>query len=54
MPVESQLQVGLKEWASVCNALADGKQIILLRKGLSRIQILQLMALKATQPGLKN
>jgi hypothetical protein len=29
----AQLQVALKEWQSVCDALADGCQIILLRKG---------------------
>jgi hypothetical protein len=29
----SSLQIGLKEWASVCRALEHGKQIILLRKG---------------------
>ena len=23
----------LKEWAVVCNALADGRQIVLIRKG---------------------
>ena len=33
MSLPPQLQVGLKEWASVCQALADGRQIILLRKG---------------------
>jgi hypothetical protein len=27
------LQVALKEWAVVCDALGDGRQIILLRKG---------------------
>ena len=27
------LQVGLKEWASVCRALKTGRQIMLLRKG---------------------
>ena len=27
------LQVGLKEWSTVCSALGDGRQIILLRKG---------------------
>jgi hypothetical protein len=29
----SSLQVGLKEWASVCGALEHGRQILLLRKG---------------------
>jgi hypothetical protein len=29
----SDLQVALKEWASVCGALSRGRQIILLRKG---------------------
>ena len=29
----SSLQVGLKEWASVCRALERGTQILLLRKG---------------------
>lgn len=29
----SSLQVGLKEWASVCRALEHGTQIVLLRKG---------------------
>ena len=29
----SSLQIALKEWASVCNALASGRQTILLRKG---------------------
>src|SRR5580692_10141938 len=27
------LQIALKEWATVCDALATGRQIILLRKG---------------------
>ena len=27
------LKVGLKEWATVCSALGEGRQIILLRKG---------------------
>ena len=27
------LQIALKEWASVCNALESGRQMILLRKG---------------------
>jgi hypothetical protein len=30
---ESSLAIGLKEWAAVCRALAEGRQIILLRKG---------------------
>jgi hypothetical protein len=29
----AQLSVALKEWAVVCDALAEGRQIILLRKG---------------------
>ncbi len=29
----NELNVALKEWASVCTALGDGRQIILLRKG---------------------
>ena len=29
----TSLQVGLKEWASVCHALEHGRQILLLRKG---------------------
>jgi hypothetical protein len=29
----NDLQVALKEWASVCGALSQGRQIILLRKG---------------------
>jgi hypothetical protein len=29
----TSLQVGLKEWAIVCRALAQGRQIVLLRKG---------------------
>jgi hypothetical protein len=29
----NDLKVALKEWASVCKALANGRQIILLRKG---------------------
>lgn len=29
----TSLQIALKEWASVCNALETGRQIILLRKG---------------------
>ena len=33
MPLLSNIQVGLKEWASVCNALHTGQQMILLRKG---------------------
>jgi hypothetical protein len=28
-----ELKVGLKEWAVVCSALGEGRQIILLRKG---------------------
>src|SRR5882762_8123505 len=33
MELSSQLNVALKEWASVCSALQEGRQIILLRKG---------------------
>lgn len=33
MPLAQHLQIALKEWASVCNALESGRQIILLRKG---------------------
>jgi hypothetical protein len=33
MPLPQQLQVALKEWDSICNALETGRQIILLRKG---------------------
>src|SRR6184192_2764781 len=33
MELQPQLDVALKEWASVCNALKDGRQMILLRKG---------------------
>jgi hypothetical protein len=33
MELQPQLNVALKEWASVCSALEDGRQIILLRKG---------------------
>jgi hypothetical protein len=29
----NSLQIGLKEWASVCKALETGRQMILLRKG---------------------
>ena len=29
----TSLQVGLKEWAVVCGALASGRQMVLLRKG---------------------
>lgn len=29
----SSLQVGLKEWATVCHALENGRQMVLLRKG---------------------
>ena len=29
----TSLQIALKEWASVCNALETGRQMILLRKG---------------------
>src|SRR5687767_1695492 len=33
MVLSPSLQVGLKEWAIVCHALEQGRQIILLRKG---------------------
>ena len=33
MSLALQIQTGLKEWASVCNALRDGRQCMLLRKG---------------------
>ena len=33
MALPSELKVGLKEWAVVCAALGEGRQIILLRKG---------------------
>ena len=33
MALPSHLQVALKEWASVCDALAGGRQILILRKG---------------------
>lgn len=33
MPQPQQLQIALKEWASVCSALESGRQMILLRKG---------------------
>jgi len=33
MPLPDSLPVALKEWGSVCRALEDGRQIILLRKG---------------------
>jgi hypothetical protein len=33
MPLPTSLQVALKEWAVVCQALGSGRQIILLRKG---------------------
>ncbi|MGA2582007.1 MAG: DUF1802 family protein [Tepidisphaeraceae bacterium] len=33
MALAWHLQVGLKEWATVCAALESGRQIILLRKG---------------------
>jgi hypothetical protein len=33
MPLPTQLNVALKEWAAVCQALSTGRQIILLRKG---------------------
>jgi hypothetical protein len=33
MPLEGNLSIALKEWATVCDALLSGRQIILLRKG---------------------
>src|SRR5258708_2327044 len=33
MALSQTLNVALKEWASVCSALEEGRQIILLRKG---------------------
>src|SRR3954471_13619524 len=33
MELRSQLNVALKEWASVCSALEEGRQMVLLRKG---------------------
>lgn len=33
MPLPPQLHVALKEWATVCTALEQGRQILLLRKG---------------------
>ena len=33
MALPNELKIALKEWASVCAALGDGRQIILLRKG---------------------
>src|SRR5436309_14463591 len=33
MTLNPTLNVALKEWASVCSALEEGRQIILLRKG---------------------
>jgi hypothetical protein len=33
MSLPAQLHVALKEWASVCAALEQGRQIVLLRKG---------------------
>ena len=33
MDLQPQLSVALKEWAAVCSALEEGRQIILLRKG---------------------
>jgi hypothetical protein len=33
MPIPESLTVALKEWATVCSALAESRQIILLRKG---------------------
>ena len=33
MPVPAQVHVALKEWATVCSALEQGRQVLLLRKG---------------------
>ena len=33
MALPNELKIALKEWATVCAALGDGRQIILLRKG---------------------
>ncbi|MGA3068341.1 MAG: DUF1802 family protein [Tepidisphaeraceae bacterium] len=33
MALPPQLQIALKEWQTVCDALADARQILLLRKG---------------------
>src|SRR3954465_5772349 len=33
MPTKPTLSVALKEWQIVCDALASGRQILLLRKG---------------------
>jgi hypothetical protein len=33
MAIPRQLNIALKEWASVCRALEEGRQILLLRKG---------------------
>ncbi|HEV8379032.1 MAG TPA: DUF1802 family protein [Tepidisphaeraceae bacterium] len=33
MQLPEKLNIALKEWASVCSALEEGRQIILLRKG---------------------
>src|SRR5437762_14278621 len=33
MTLNPTLNVALKEWASVCSALEEGRQILLLRKG---------------------
>jgi len=33
MALEARLRVALKEWAAVCMALGEGRQILLLRKG---------------------
>jgi hypothetical protein len=33
MTIPSTLSVALKEWATVCRALTEGRQILLLRKG---------------------
>jgi hypothetical protein len=33
MALPSSLQVGLKEWATICAALESGRQVVLLRKG---------------------
>lgn len=33
MALPRSLQIALKEWATVCQALGDGRQVVLLRKG---------------------
>ncbi len=33
MAIPPTISTGLKEWATICNALERGRQIVLLRKG---------------------